>query len=448
MNKVKIFCQESMRQKIINSHNINWQNDGEPQVVVVKNGIIHPITCPKNGIAEHKNYGGVTDEGLNFILLSNPKRFGGESLRSVEDWLIGADITQNFENIKYMDIEVVYLGPIKRHLAHNYIEVFSRLWYFLDKTNLKYKIAFMSQKDDVINWNLISFFFTKLGIDIDDLIEITEPTKFKSVIIPEQSCQLNGKAYKEYKVLFETYCKDIYTSNYEKVYFSKTYDIVSKFRDRCANWDLLDDIMQKNGFKVMYPELMSIEEMISALYNCKIFVAQSGSNAHNAIFCKDNCEIWVLNRSEHIHPYQTLIAQLRNFSTQYVDMFIPFLPVHWDIGPFGMIFSKYFLEFAKYNKIRYNSKKLDKQNKSSIYRTLECWKFLYSSYANSHLRYLKISSDNLMDILNNLIKENRDKKSIKIRVKDFIKIFIPKSIWQNLRNIKSRFINLYYKNIR
>lgn len=96
---------------------------------------------------------------------------------------------------------VVYIGPMHRHIAHFYLECFSRWWYFLDSQNLKYKIAYMPMIGGLTDWH--SEFFELMGIKTQQVISIDKPIKFKSVIVPEQSMSLNLCYHQKYKELFD-----------------------------------------------------------------------------------------------------------------------------------------------------------------------------------------------------------------------------------------------------
>ena len=122
--------------------------------------------------------------------------------------------------------------------------------------------------------------------------------------------------------------------------------------------ELIDKIYTQNGYKVLYPEILSIKDTIATLKNCEEFVAQSGSNAHNAIFLNDNAKITILNRSAHFHPCQTMINRLRNLQVTYIDVFWKALPVDWSYGPFIFLYTDKLKQYFVSNHFRYNAKKI------------------------------------------------------------------------------------------
>jgi hypothetical protein len=113
--------------------------------------------------------------------------------------------------------------------------------------------------------------------------------------------------------------------------------------------------------------------MISVLKGCKQFVASSGSNAHNAVFLNDFSKLVVLNRSNHVHPTQTMINRLRNLDVTYVDSFTDILPVSWDCGPFLFGHTSHLISFLKSKKMRFDEKKLKKTTNTNIIKFISVW---------------------------------------------------------------------------
>jgi hypothetical protein len=341
-----------MRDKFQRDVRKNYQKERDLLIERVDKGIVHPLELSETGEAENKAFGGVTDSQFNFIELSLDKRSIGDGNVPVADWYVGAN-PKNFDRkIKFIDEEVVFIGPIKRHFAHFYLETLSRCWFFLDKNNLKYKIAFLSSELDTPRFDLVHDIFKCLGITPDYLIEVKEPTQFKTVIIPEQSYELNMSFHMQYKKLIDEVKLKIKPMNYKKVYFAK-------LPERSIGEDEVIDLFESNGYKVFTPEYLSAEDMIAILKGCEEFVASSGSNAYNALFLNDEAKLTVLNRSEHVHPTQTMIDEMRNFDTTYVDCFTDILPVSWDCGPFMFLYTKHLEEYLKSKSMKYKISKFE-----------------------------------------------------------------------------------------
>lgn len=412
-NVLNLYCSDRMKQKLHREYEADHEKNRDLKVEFVFKGIIHPNEWDENMLREVNNYGGVTDEYLNFVELSLNNRFIGDGIFPVSKWHIGANPHRDFTDIKYEDYDIFYLGPIKNHFFHNIIEVFSRLWFFLDSENLKYKIAYTVQKGDEPQLEAYKDLFSGLGISLENLVEIKEPTQFRTVIVSEQSFELNGDYHKIYDELYKKLSVNVKSQGYEKVYLSKKEN-VHGFNNvtRFPHWEYVDKILKKNGFKILYPEKMSIFELISALKDCRILISQSGSSSFNAFFAPSKTNVCILNRSEHVHCYQINLYKIKNFSTTYVDVFYPNLPVAWDMGPFGLFFSEYFIQYLNDNGMEYNKKKIEELNKKLVGEMLPGWYEIYSFNVppyNVLVDYLGFSARDLLKLLGDTEYKKRKK---------------------------------------
>lgn len=407
-----LFCTDEMIKNHRKAMGIDYEIHRDLKVEIVPNGIIHPLEVPEGGREEYLNYGGVTDENLNFIKLSLMERDKAFSVseNDYDKMFIGANPNRDFSNIDYIDEVVVYIGPMHRHIAHFYLECFSRWWYFLDSQNLKYKIAYMPMIGGLTDWH--SEFFELMGIKTQQVISIDKPIKFKSVIVPEQSMCLNLSYHQKYKELFDKIAENIKPLHYKKVYFSKVYGGKAHI-----SFSLADEIYTQNGYKVLYTECLSVKDMIAALKNCEEFVSQSGSNAHNAIFCGDNAKVTILNRSAHFHPCQTMINRLRNLQVTYVDVFCKALPVDWSSGPFIFLYTDELKKYLVSNDFKYNAKKLERDSFFGIKKYLNLWVELYTESE------LKCNINNL----------NLD-KNVFVKFVSFMNTYLSKIYKQPYRN--------------
>jgi hypothetical protein len=288
-------------------------------------------------------------------------------------------------------------------MLHFLLETFCRCWFFLNDENLKYKIAFLTSAGDYpLFERRIDPFFKLLNIDKNKLLEINEATQFRTVIVPEQSFELNLSYHKKYKDIFDKLKSNVPAASYEKVYFAK-------LPDRSIGEDLAVEIFEKNGYTVFIPEYLSVEQMIFILNGCKELVASSASNAHNAIFLNDSSKLVILNRSNHVHPMQTMINSLRNLNVTYVDSFTDILPVSWDCGPFLFGYTEHLASFLKSNNMSFNEKKLKNVTDSNIIKFVSAWPKVQKDYGHT----LKTKKDLFIDFINFV-----DKISIKLEKKE------------------------------
>ena len=370
-------------------------------VETVPHGFICPLVCGASGQNERCMYGGVVDESFKFVKSSLQKREQGEFSINIEDWYIGAEPDISGKNIKYIDEDVVFIGPIKHHFAHFYLESLSRLWFLLDNTNKKYKIAYLTQDNDEPDWKNFNAFFELLGISKENLLEIKEYTQFRNVIIPEQSFVLNGYYHNLYLRTIDRIMLNVKPARYKKVFFSKKYNYYKG--NRTIGDDISEELFKKNGYKIFYPEKLDVYKMLSILKGCETFAAQSASNAHNALFCSNNVNLIILNRSPHVHIIQNMINEMRHLNTTYIDAYYPILPVDMSIGPFSFYFSKYVKQFCVDNHMKYNERVLKKKSKKNVMTYLKTWAEYYSNaqwfkHVENEDISLKLLIENISDI--------------------------------------------------
>lgn len=415
-NNIELFCLPEMLEKFERSFKINYKKNNELEVLTIKNGIIHPLELSETQERENKQFGGVTDENLKFIDFSLQKRYEEDSATLAKNWYIGAKPDLKIENIKFIDEDIVFIGPIKRHFAHFYLETLSRAWFFLNENNLKYKIAYLVQDEDEPKWDLVEEFFTLLDVKLGNLIKIKEPTKFKNVIIPEQAYELQHCYHPVYKQTIDKLKYNIVPKKYKKVYFSKKFNYPGYLRT--IGDDISEELFKRNGYKVFYPEKMTLKETLSVLKGCEEFVAASGSNAHNAIFLNDGVKIVILNRSEHVHPTQTMIDKMKNLKSIYIDSFYNLLPVNWSIGPFSFCYTECLEDYLNKYHMKFNKKKLQKKHIKNLSLYLGSWAEFYSTpEIFSLLNVNEILVNDLIKHIKNANLLNKKRGNIFLKIK-------------------------------
>lgn len=412
----KYYCSDEMLSNFDKWNSVSIKNNDNLKVTEVPNGIIFPLELSEGNTYESKMWGGVVDSDFNFVPESLQKRESGESSVPYADWYTGINHDNIPENIEYINEEVVFIGPIKKHFAHFYLESLSRMWYFLDRGTVgsenvckesvsergtihqKLKIAFLTQDNDAPDWKNFDVFFELLGLKKSDMIEIKQPTQFKNVIIPEQSFILNKCYHQKYAETINKITETIKPAKYKKVFFSKKFNWVGS--NRSIGDELAEDTFRRNGYKVFYPENMKVKEMLSVLKGCEVFAAQSASNAHNAIFCDCGTEVIILNRSAHVHIIQHIINDIKKLNVTYIDAFYPILPVNWSIGPFSFYFSRYFLSFLNDNKMTFNRRLKKKTSDKNFVKYIKAWSGQYSD--KERFKYIENIKVNLNKIILNI----------------------------------------------
>lgn len=293
----------------------NYEKSSSLKIERVSNGIVHPLQLSKVGIFENNEFGGVTDKKLNFIDLSLTKRVSPPNFTvNFNDWFKGANTDCNISDIDYIDEDVIFLGALPKHYGHFILEGLSRLWFCLEPESVSHKCVYISGYGK----DRFNDFFKLFGLEERRIIKIRKPTRFRTVIVPEQSIRLHDFYHHKYKETVDKIKENVQSGNFEKVYFSKA----RIKNNRAVGEASIEEVFLKNGFSVFCPESLSLHEMISILKGCKLFAATSATNIHNSIFMNDGNAFICLNRSAHIHPIQTMIERMRRLKGTYIDVFI------------------------------------------------------------------------------------------------------------------------------
>jgi len=365
----QLYCSIEMENKYYEARKSFVEKTGNLGLTEVPYGIVHPLELSETKSLEVNQYGGVTDQNLNFIHQSLTKRNNPLDQSYVNyDWYVGANENRNFSDIDYIDEDVVFIGALSDHYGHFILEGLARMWFYLDDENLKMKCVYISESE--------KFFFTEtfelLSIYSNKIMRIKSPTKFRKVIIPEPSIRLSDYFHRKYHETVSKIKDSVLPGRYEKVFFSKG----EISNNRAIGEIELQNIFANNGYHIFHPEKLSMQEKISVLKGARIFVASSGTNVHNSVFLEDQSQCICLNRSAHYYAVQFMIDIMKRLNSLYIDTFI-FANTKRNldpIGPFLLGPTSYFFHFLDIYGFSYNKYKL--------YRALP---FLIVKYARTRL---------------------------------------------------------------
>jgi len=342
-----LFCGDEMLNNYKQECQANYEKSNSLKIERVSNGIVHPLQLSRVGKIENNEFGGVTDEKLNFIDLSLTKRVSPPNLTmNFHDWYKGASPDCSVSDIDYINEDVVFLGALSKHYGHFILEGLSRLWFYLNSENMNYKCVYISGDGK----DRFNDYFKLFGLKEENILKITKPTKFRRVIVPESSIRLHDFYHVKYKETIDKIKENINPAEFEKVYFSKA----RIKNNRAVGEASIEEVFSKNGFNVVYPEILSIYEVVSILKGCKVFAASSATSIHNSIFMNDGNTFICLNRSAHFHPIQTMIEKMRNLKSIYVDVFIFSSDRNFGNAPCLLAPTKYLLDFFEVYKFDFN----------------------------------------------------------------------------------------------
>lgn len=312
----------------------SYYSNKKLRVKEVENGIFLPVKRFEKSQSDNKYYGGVCDENFNFI--AGCEKFIHDNFYGFTKHICGSyTVLEN--DLEYMDDEVIYGGWFFDHPGHLICECFSlTIWYAALLSNSDVKIAVKVDPIDSCypesqmgKYYFSKQFFSAMGIPEERIIFIEKPTKFKKIIIPDQSYHLYDGAFtpysfsKEYILPYKAMRERAKPVGFSKVYFTKSKSAFSNFMGE----DYFIDFYKKKGFKIIDPEDYTIAEKAGILREADEFVTFNGTSQHYTVFCKPSIKVTILQRDNaSLLPVQTLMTEAAGINSIYiVDVSLDFL---------------------------------------------------------------------------------------------------------------------------
>lgn len=279
--------------------------------------------------------GGVVDQTGRYSELSR-----------IPGWAVGA---YEPERIRFNPKIAVYCGCLIFQWGHFLLESITRLWYFLehDCSEFVYVFVVNEAQSTQISGNYLEF-IELLGIS--DRIEIINTTtEYETVIVPARSFQYKMFYSHQYKRLLDYVAERaaarisaIHTT--DRLFLSRSH--FPKAQKTEVGLEMLDDYFERNNYQLLFPETMSLSELIVRLRNANECASESGTAAHNFLFCKDCQNVLIVERQTVVNDAQTSINVLRDLNAVYVDGHLTIYPVMPGEGPFFLYYTEHFALFS------------------------------------------------------------------------------------------------------
>lgn len=281
----------------------------------------------------HKDY--IYKNKLNHITLSdayiipwnntNKKSRGGGIVSKNREfhlssaWHEGYSSGYKFDtsNVEYRNETVIYIGCLYHIWGHAITDNLKKIWY-LYNTNQNKKLVYITVNNEPLP-SYIYELFELAGIDLHKAEHITQITKFKEIINPDNSIiNINEERYftKEFTQVINIIKSQVPTKNIGKIYFTRTH----LRQNRDIGEVKIEKAFQKKGYTIIAPEEYSIKEQLSMLKGCTAFAATEGSISHSSIFCKPEIEVILLRKVDYINPYSCFINQMCSLNVTYIDI--------------------------------------------------------------------------------------------------------------------------------
>jgi hypothetical protein len=263
-----------------------------------------------------KNNGSVFDH-QGFLVKNSPSRsYDGE----VTDDMV-KEIEPPIANC-FIGKSVLYAGPFFPHFGHNILETCGRLWCadHIPDIPLAWTGSHLCTKLGGKNWE--AQVARVLGFQHRESFYITEPTKFKQVLVPDISLKIPEYVSDSYRDYMGRWIPRAVKSPHRKVWLSRT--ALPMDRGRVVQEKEIERTLEKNGWYIFHPEQYELEHQLDVIGHARHISGFIGTAFHLMVFMKDiSAKVTIFDRGAHdIRIFNTIAETYR------IDQRIIVLPIN------------------------------------------------------------------------------------------------------------------------
>lgn len=255
--------------------------------------------------------------------------------------------------------KVLYLGFFVKHWGHFLVDCIGRMWILNNQKYKDYKIIFLSKNNAIIDGNFMEF-LNLLGVSNERIKVVSKPCQFEEIIIPSLANSKNQYSEK-YMSVFR---KVVESANLSSIIVpSRIYLSRSKFKDakkKEIGEKIIECAFKKNGFRIMYPEKMSLRKQIAIFQKAQEVVCVNGSIALNVVFANYKLKLVVINKTSLKHENFINAAHMVGIDPIYIDAYMEPIeghPRYLGEGPFWLAFNINLKQYFNDNYLSYYIKK-------------------------------------------------------------------------------------------
>lgn len=219
-----------------------------------------------------------------------------------------------------------YGGWLRSSWGHFLVNSLGRLWALFttaESADSIDRIIFFAENVEisVLRGNFATF-FDVLGLTPKIEI-ITAPAIFDEIIVPEIALEIGSFTSQEFLLPFTAVRNAVMKSAPSSLAGSPVLLSRSHWNGNSSiqiNIGLIDDIFRQNGFQIVYPEEVSLIELITLMNRAPVVASYSGSTAHNLLFCHKT-EFISIERCAANNIYQAAINKMVGHDATYIDAF-------------------------------------------------------------------------------------------------------------------------------
>ena len=183
--------------------------------------------------------------------------------------------------------------------GHAHVSLLVRFWYcLLQNDGADAYVIICERPNQKYDNKPLNDFIRIAGLE-EKVIFIDRPTRFKRVIVPEPSFTgvwYSDQFWKTMDVIRKNALKEPidFIKTPEKIFLSRSHFKRAKSNE--GGLELLDDYFEKNGFTIIYPEELSLAQIVRIMQNAKVCASESGSITFNTLFANNDLNVIVIER--------------------------------------------------------------------------------------------------------------------------------------------------------
>lgn len=342
-----------------------------------------------------------------------------------------------YDSYDCFDEKVVFCGYLINHWGHFLTETVPRLWYVLenDKSIDKY-VFFIEESIEREPTGNFKEFLQLLGI-YDKVQVINKPTRYKDVIVPQLSYKRREYYSQRFKEIFRKVCNSITFDStwsiYNKIYFARSQTAGAGYKE--FGHDCMESFFSNNGYKIIYPEKISLSELIYIISNAEKIATVCGTLQHNILFAQENKDVAILERNVIVNDIQLDVNIIKKAKYVYIDSHHTVYNVSEGFGPFMMYFTEELKKYAEDNHMVYPDKSFfgEKYKKTILRNYFQVYLLAYD-----YSVHLEKWHYNQIQIINEAVKSaesefyNYIHRSKPIFLRDYLDIRFQKFFIHNL----------------
>lgn len=350
-----------------------------PKYTIVENGYILPTSI------DLKTKGGVVDSNRKYIEYS-----GNKCAASF------INISKSYEftsfSTEYQDEDVIFLGYYLLHWGHLLWDCIGKFWILNEPEFANYKVCFLPYMDEKLKGNFLRFLELS-GVEQSRMIFIDEPSIFHTIVVPESTHDSNKWLHSDvYKTIFDTV---VANSNYEKIEVpSKVYFSRESFGKPEWGENEISRNFEKNGFKILYPEKITLDEQIAILQKAEVVASENSSICLNSAFAREGLKWIVINKYSAVHKNFSEFHYMSKIEPVFIDAYNAKLNFYGEtVGtrPYLVSFNKNLKEYFDDNNMKYSSTPWGERTKNVCCYLVACAKEYFRLLLNPLLvRLVKI----------------------------------------------------------